>query len=273
MANIPHYTWSYSSLGLMDCPKKYELLRAKKVVVNDMPSPSADEGVRVHTLIENYINKDEWVDELKKYKRLLETYKAKAGIAEEGYAFKWVEYYDVEKHDTATTDDPDALATMEYLLDKAMQPYTMQRKLVRCEMDDPGVWYRGYLDWSKIDLEAEYAEVADWKTGKVKPSKQLQLYAWIIFTAHPQIQKVKSTFHWINFNDQLPQWFERKDMDKMFAPFQEILNRIDQCYATDTWIAVPGDLQKSTGRGANCRFCPVKQDHCEYGLPIFPEAA
>lgn len=242
MADIPHYTWSYSSLGLMSCPKKYELLRAKKVVVNDLPSPSADEGTRVHTLIEDYLNKDIWVDELNKYKRLLETYKAKGGVAEEGYAFKWVEYYD---------DGPD-----------------VHRRLMRCEMDDPDVWYRGYLDWSKIDLEAKYAEVADWKTGKVKPSKQLQLYAWIIFTAYPEIQKVKSTFHWINFNDQLPQWFDRKDMHKMFAPFQEILDRIDQCYATDTWVANPGELQKSIGRGANCRFCPVTTEHCEHGIKI-----
>jgi len=245
MAEIPKYTWSYSSLGLMECPKKYELLRAKKVVVNDMPSPSADEGVRVHNLIENYINKDEWVDELKKYKRLLETYKAKGGIAEEGYAFKWVEFY--EEHPQQGF-------------------YVPSKRLVRCEMDDPDVWYRGYLDWSKIDLEAEYAEVADWKTGRVKPSKQLQLYAWIIFTAYPEIKKVKSTFHWINYNDQLPAWYNRSDMDKLFTPFQDILDRINHCYVTDTWPANPGELQRSTGRGSNCRFCPVTETHCQHGL-------
>jgi len=55
-------------------------------------------------------------------------------------------------------------------------------------------------------------------------------------------------------------------MDKMFAPFKETLDRINHCYATDTWIAVPGELQKSTGRGANCRFCPVDTRHCEYGI-------
>ena len=236
MNKIPHYSWSYSSLGLMSCPRMYELVRAKKIVTNNLPSPSADEGVRIHELIENYFKKDEWVDELKKYKRLLDVYKAKNGVAEAGYAFKW--------------------------------SGGENNHLIPCEMDDPMCWYRCFLDWSKIDEELESAEVADWKTGRVKPSKQLQLYAWTIFTAHPKIKKVKSVFHWINQNDQLPQWFDRKDMVAMCQPFQDILEQIDYCYATDTWIAIPGEVQKGTGRGTNCRFCPITKEHCEHGLEI-----
>lgn len=243
MNKIPHYSWSHSSLGLMKCPRMYELVRAKKIVTNNLPSPSADEGVRVHELIEAYFKEDKWVPELDKYKRLLETYKAKGGVAEAGYAFKW-EYYCPE----GSTFDEDTV-----------------KRLTPCEMGDPDCWYRGFLDWSKVDEELGSAEVADWKTGRVKPSKQLQLYAWIIFTAHPKIKKVKSVFHWINKGDQLPQWFERKDMVAMFQPFQETLDQIDYCYAHDTWMAIPGETQKTTGRGANCRYCPVTKEHCEHG--------
>ena len=251
MVKIPHYSWSYSSLGLMSCPKMYELVRAKKIVTTRLDSPSADEGVRVHELIEAYFKEDKWVPELDKYKRLLETYKAKGGVAEAGYAFKLVpkEQYSPENAEDVLIYYP-----------------SRESYLVPCEMDDPECWYRGFLDWSKIDEDKEYAEIVDWKTGRVKPSKQNQLYAWIVFTAHPKIKKAKSTFHWINKGDQLPQWFDRKDMVSMFQPFQEILDQIDYCYEHDTWIAIPGEVQKSTGRGANCRYCPVSVEHCEHGI-------
>ena len=251
MNKIPHYSWSHSSLGLMSCPRKYELVRAKKIVTTQLESPSAAEGIRIHELIEAYFKEDKWDPELNKYKRILETYKAKGGVAEAGYAFKWV-----NKDEYSATD-----ADQVCVYDEKRQAY-----LVPCEMDDPMCWYRGFLDWSKIDEDAEYAEIVDWKTGRVKPSKQNQLYAWIVFTAYPKIKKAKSTFHWINKGDQLPQWFDRKDMVAMFQPFQDILDQIDYCYQHDTWMAIPGEIQKSTGRGENCRFCPVDDRHCEYGI-------
>lgn len=238
MNNIPKYSWSFSSLGLMKCPRQYELVRAKKIVAS-APSAAGDEGSRVHALIEDYFNTGEMVDELFPYRRLLEAYYNKGGKAEAEYAFKWV----VDKeHDNSRWE---------------------AKKLVQCAMDDPDVWFRAILDWVKVDRKE--AEVADWKTGKVKPSKQLQLYAWIIFLAHPEVEKVKCTFHWINHNDSLPQWFERKNMTKLFEPFQEILDQINYCYQNDKWIAIPGDLNKYTKRGNNCRFCPVTKEHCEHG--------
>lgn len=243
---VPKYSWSYSSLGLMECPRKYELIRAKKIVASQ-PSTAGDEGSRIHKLIEDYFNEDKWDDELLKWKRLLETYKAKGGEAEKEYAFKWVSQTEHSPEDGGAYD------------------LNRDAYLVQCEMSDKDVWFRAILDWVKLDKENGVAEVADWKTGRVKPSKQLQLYAWIIFLAHPEINRVKCTFHWINHNDQLPQWFDRKDMIKLFQPFQEILENIDNCYETDTWIEIPGEIQKSTKRGANCRFCPVTQEHCSEG--------
>lgn len=225
----------------MKCPRTYELVRAKKIIPSP-PSAAGDEGSRVHALIEDYFNDKGMVDELFKYRRLLESYYNKGGRAEVEYAFKWV------------TD----ITQFDNYLD-----YAIPENIQRCEMDDPEVWFRAILDWVKVD--GKEAEVADWKTGKVKPSKQLQLYAWIIFLAHPEVEKVKCVFHWINHNDQLPQWFYRKDFDKLFQPFKEILDQINHCYTTDKWISIPGDLNKYSKRGNNCRYCPVDTRHCEHG--------
>jgi hypothetical protein len=235
----------------MECPKKYELIRAKKIIP-PQPSAAGDEGSRVHALIEDYFKTGVMDPELVKYKRLLETFYAKGGEAEKEFAFKWIPLTETQE---------------KKLKVLKINPLN-EHCLVQCEMDDPDVWFRGILDWVKIDEDNKTAEVADWKTGKVRPSKQLQLYAWIIFLTYPKIEKVKCTFHWINFNDQLPQWFERKDMDKLFQPFQETLDQIDNCYRTDIWLEIPGDINKYNGRGNHCRFCAVDDRYCSHGLPI-----
>ena len=250
MNNNPHYSWSYSSLGLMRCPKQYELVRAKKIV-QSQSSAAGDEGSRIHSLIEHYFNTGEMSDELFSSRRLFETYYAKGGKPEVEYAFKWIPY-----------EGSNA--------DQAYYQESTNQVLVRCEMNDPDVWYRGIIDWLKLDFDKYEAEVADWKSGRVKPSKQLRLYAWIIFLAHPEIKKVKCTFHWFNHNDQLPEWYERKDFEsgKLFEPFKEILDQINVCYTRDSWIPIPGDLNKYTKRGNNCTFCPVTEEHCQYGIKI-----
>ena len=213
-------------------------MRAKKIL-KEPSSVSGDEGSRVHALIEEYFLNDKWNDELLPYKRLLNLYKEKGGRPEAEYAFKWV----------VDVCDP------EY----------DSKKLVRCEMDDPNCWFRAILDWVKVD--GEFAEVADWKTGKVKPTKQLQFYAWVIMLAHPEVKKVKGTFHWINYKDQLSDQFTREQFEEgvLFEPFHEKLSAIDQCYETDEWRANPGQIGKQ-GRGWNCTFCLVTKDHCEYGV-------
>lgn len=214
------YSWSFSALSMFEsCPKKYEIIRAKKLV-SDPPGKAADEGTRMHTMIEEYLRDDKWDPELLPYKRILDIVKEKQGVCEEGYHFK----------------------------------RTQQSELVRCEADDPECWVRSYLDWHKMD--GETAEIIDWKTGKVKPSKQLGFYAWLLFTAHPELKRVKSTFHWINKNDQLSEWYERKDMERVYKPFADSLGALEHCFESDVWPETPGN---------HCRYCPVTSEHCSNG--------
>lgn len=237
---IPHYRWSFSSLGLFECPKKYELLRAKEIVKGEK-SAAGDEGARLHELIEGYIRDNKWDPELARWKRVLDIYKAKDGICEAGYSFKF-----------------------PTIIDAFERNYN---SIISCHDTDPGRWYTGYIDWMKIDGDS--CEIADWKTGKVKITKQLQLYAWVVMTAHPEVNKVKVTFHFLNYGDQVSDWFYRKDLDKLFKPFRESLEEIDSCYHSDVWFEVPGEIQKSTGRGSHCRFCPVTSEHCSHGKEVF----
>ena len=212
------WTWSHSSTSLYkECPRKYEIIRWKKEVIE--PSGKAAEiGVQIHEYIEGFLKTGIFPDNLLKWEKLLRHYHAKDGIAEAAYAF-----------------DPN---------------------LKRVEPDDPNAWYRGYLDWLKI--EGDEAHVVDWKTGKVKPTKQLALYAWVIFTAHPEVMKVKGTFHWINANDQMSEWYDRSQLEELFKPYQQVLEAIQLSIDTDTWIETPGFW---------CRWCSLTNKHCSNGRP------
>jgi len=261
MKEIPHYRWSFSSLGLMDCPKKYELVRAKEIVKSEK-SKAGDEGARLHELIEGYIRDDKWDPELARWKRVLDIYKAKNGVCEAGYSFKLLSDLDYMQNGNADSVD-------QVVFDKDLnisRPNSHLGRLVRCSDEDPDRWYTGYIDWMKIDGDS--CEIADWKTGKVKITKQLQLYAWVVMAAHPEVNKVKVTFHFLNYSDQVSDWFYRKDLDKLFEPFQETLDDIDNCYRFDSWIENPGEIQKN-GRGAHCRFCPIDSTLCSHGKEKF----
>jgi hypothetical protein len=120
-----------------------------------------------------------------------------------------------------------------------------------------------------MKIDGNKCEIADWKTGKVKVTKQLQLYAWVVMLAHPEVDTVKVTFHFLNYNDQVSDWFYRKDMGKMFKYFQDILDDIDNCYRTDVWFEIPGDIVKKTGRGVHCSYCPADKTHCSHGKETF----
>lgn len=244
----PKYTWSFSSLGLFECPKKYELLRAKRLIESPK-SEAGNEGARLHELIEVYLKGGELDPDIARWKRTLDVYKAKDGKCEEEYAFKWTPCISLNN---------DAVQELNPVY---------ERKLIRCKGDDPERWYLGYIDWMKID--GNKCEIADWKTGKVKVTKQLQLYAWVIMLAHPEIDTVKVTFHFLNYNDQVSDWFYRKDMEKMFKYFKDILDEIDRCYLTDVWFEIPGDIVKKTGRGQNCTYCPATKQHCSNGKEEF----
>lgn len=231
------FPWSFSSLDLFTCPKKYELLRAKKIVKGE-PSKAGDEGARLHEVIEKYIRDDIWNEELAPWKKVLDIYKAKEGVCEAEYAFKFERKF----------EDSD---------------------LIMCSGKDEDRFYLGFIDWMKIT--GDKCEIVDWKTGRVKLTKQLQLYAWVVMLAHPEVNEVKVTFHWLNQKDQISDTFYRKDMDKLFQPFKDILDEIDNCYRTDVWFEIPGTLVKKTGRGSNCSYCPVTIEHCSNGKPKIEE--
>jgi hypothetical protein len=176
----------------------------------------------------------EFDEELRPYKSFLDHIKKDEGLCEQGYHFKWNE-------------------------DKT--------ELIRCEADDKEAWFRSYIDW--ICIKGDKASVKDWKNGRPKHTKQLQFYAWVVMLAHPHVEEVSAVFHFLKYKDQINEWFSRDQFEsgKLFKPFQEVLDSIDECYRADIWPEIPGPISKY-GDPAHCKYCPVTKEHCSYGKDV-----
>lgn len=210
------FTWSYSSLGLYQGCPKKYQILRHDKIIVEPPGKAAELGSQIHEKIENYLKTGEFTADLLKWEKLLRTVYEEHGQCE-----------------------------VEYALNK---------RLERVEFKAQDVWCRAIIDWMKID--GSKAKIIDWKTGRVSPSKQLQFYAWILFTCHPELEEVEATFHWINHNDKLTDTFYRPQKDEYFEYFGEILRAIQGSIISSTWPE-----QKSFA----CRWCCVTKDFCSNG--------
>ncbi len=115
----------------------------------------------------------------------------------------------------------------------------------------------GYVDWQcKVN---DTMKMADWKTGKVSPTDQMQLYSVFAFCSDEEVQKVEATFEWINKKDKLTQTFTRDRIDEYYAPFDDLIHQINVAIQTDTWEEKENYLCQ--------KYCVVTDEYCSRGRP------
>ena len=211
-----NWTWSYSSLSQFRTCPKKYQVLRHEKWMKEPSGAAAEIGSRVHESIEKYLQSGEFTADLLKWEKLLREVYEHKGLCE-----------------------------VEYALNKNLQ---------RVEFKAADVWCRAIIDWMKI--EGNKCKIIDWKTGKVSPNKQLQFYAWVIFTCHPEIDEVEATFHWINHADKLTETFYRDQMHDYFDYFGETLRTINGCIISETW---------PEQKGFHCRWCAVTNEYCSNG--------
>jgi hypothetical protein len=135
----------------------------------------------------------------------------------------------------------------QYALDKALKP---------CDWFAKEVWCRGIIDVLIVKGDRAYA--LDWKTGKRKPdSKQLMLFALLVFIHHPEIQSVKTEFVWLKTGERDGATYTREQEAEMWQAYLPDLARYNAAFKQDMWIPRKSGL---------CRgWCPVTS--CEFWEP------
>jgi hypothetical protein len=211
--------WSFSSLNkFVTCPNQY---LETKVLHNfkDEQGDVALWGEYVHKCIEDAVNSSAALpDNVKKYGPQI-----------------WI----------AIDGLKNAHAEVELALDNKFYP---------CEWDH--AWVRGIIDLLKIS--GNEALALDWKLGKIKPdSKQLKLFALLIFHHRPEVDIVHTSFEWLQFNQNTKETFTRDQIPELWQVFVGDLAQYVRAFKTDVWQKRPSGLCNG--------WCPVES--CQHWRP------
>lgn len=127
--------------------------------------------------------------------------------------------------------------------------YAITRKFEKADWFDDTVWYRGICDL--LSITGDTATALDWKTGgKVQhDSIQLMLMATCIFVHHPEVQKVKTRFMWLQHECSTPDVFLRATIMKDWTTLLPEINQMEQDAKAMHYPPKPGYLCR--------RYCPV----------------
>lgn len=110
------------------------------------------------------------------------------------------------------------------------------------------VWCRGILD--AVWFDGSDARVVDYKTGRRKQdSRQLMLFALLLFAHYPEVQRVNSGFLWLQAGKLDVERYDRKDVPKLWQEFLPDIRRLEHAHRTQTFIPKPSGL---------CSWCPVR---------------
>jgi len=208
--------WTYSHLDAFEtCPRKFYHLRVLRDVV-EPPSEHIKWGNTVHKAFENYISFGTPLpDEMKNFGGIANSIKALPGAKK---------------------------CELKLAIDRAFQPVSWW-----------DAWSRGISDL--VIEQPNKVLMLDYKTGKRKPSEQLQLYALYAFAHYPQAKEVETAFVWLKDRRIDKEKFKREDVPELWKPLLIRAKRLENAYDSDKWPASPSGL---------CRgWCPCK-GKCEF---------
>lgn len=207
--------WTYSQLDSFEtCPKKFFHLKVARDVV-EPPTVHTEWGTKVHTAFEDFINKgDALPTGMTQWQALANKLARLPG---------------------------QKLTEVKFALDRAFQP-----------AEWAGSWSRGIADL--LVVHGTSAAVLDYKTGKRKPSEQLDLYANYVFHHYPSVTKVTTGYVWLK--DRRIDWkpIVRETLALSWQALLPRVRKLESAYERESWPPRPSGL---------CRgWCPVTV--CEF---------
>lgn len=203
-------SWTYSQLDSFEsCAKKYFHTK----VLRDVVEPGTEAtiwGTKVHTAFENAMIRSEPLPEgMTQWQSIADKFARLPGE-------KLVEY--------------------KFSIDRNFQPTQWS-----------GSWSRGIAD-----LVVRYKKrvlIADWKTGKKKPTEQLDLYAGYVMAEWPDTEVIQTAFVWLKEKKMTKVTMPATEVPVIWQKFMPRIRRLERAFEQDSWPARPSGL---------CRaYCPV----------------
>ena len=214
--------WSYSSLTAFEtCPKRYYLTRVAKTA-HEEQTEATIWGNKVHKALENRINTGcEMPEGMEQWASIADRIRTpKQG----GMPF----------------------AEKKLAITKHFTPTTWMAK---------DCWCRGIVDAGV--LRPHRIMALDWKTGKRKHvSHQMMLCAGLLFAHYPEPEIIATGFVWLQDKKLDVEKFLRSHVPDIWGEFLPRVQRLEQAYESNVWIARPSGLCK--------QYCPVGRKLCSH---------
>lgn len=220
-------SWSYSAMNTFEtCPRQYYA----KYVTKEVPfvqNAAAKWGDDVHKALEDAIKFGSSLPaNMVMYQHMLDAVRLRAG----------------QLQGELIAERPVALSRDL----KPMSWFTKRTAKVK-------VWFR-----LKVDVTIHcgaYAELLDWKTGKMKDDPdQLHLYALVAFILHPELEKVNVGYVWLKDRTITPPTTYTRDMlpamlDYWVAKYEVL----EEAYIRDDFPPKPSGLCHGWCEVTSCR--------------------
>ena len=113
-------------------------------------------------------------------------------------------------------------------------------------------WSRGQLDL--LVVNGNTATALDYKTGKRKPSEQLQLYAGYTFSNYPKVEVVQTAFVWLKDRKLDRANFQREQVSDIWGEFVPRVARLQAAYKHEKWPERPSGLCRGWCPVTSCKF-------------------
>jgi hypothetical protein len=211
--------WSYSALtAFEDCPKRYYETKVTKRH-KEVYSPQLSDGLNFHHAAEKTLkDRVPMPEPLKRYAPIIATVQCAA-------------------------DKPGATLDVE-------RKMALDARLVPVPYFDRSVWVRAVTDFAVTSPSGKSVLAGDWKTGKERPaSAQLMLTAGVLFATEPLVDKVTTSFIWLQTGNVSKETFHRADVPMIWNSFNPRVHRMRQAFEADSFPPRPSGL---------CRnHCPV----------------
>lgn len=129
----------------------------------------------------------------------------------------------------------------------------LDTQLRPCEFFGSDVWYRGVIDYGKVNGVS--AKLYDHKTGKFHSKfGQLKLFAIHTFIAYPDVEEIRAEYYWTQSKTTNGETYTRDMIPKLWSEFTPSLKQYAQAYLTNTWQPRPSGLCKRHCAVTDCEF-------------------
>lgn len=228
MDNQPQViSWSYSAMNTFDtCPRQYYA----KYVSKEVPyvqNAAAKWGDEVHKALEDAIKFGSSLpSNMAMYQRFLDAVRNRANQL-----------------------DAKLVAEQPVALTRDLKPVSWFTKKTA---KNP-VWFRLKVDVSV--LRRTYAELYDWKTGKMKDDPdQLHLYALVAFILYPELEEVKVGYIWLKDGVITPPvTYRRSDFLEMLEYWVAKYEVLEEAFIRDDFPPRPSGLCHGWCEVTSCR--------------------